>query len=146
MKYCNEQNHNELMKPIAAFISKYKLIDLIKLKIEKIKGQTFFEKVIEDFSSKGEETLKFLYYFILYIEESQKDFDFLNIKKSFIDKLEEFEPSEKDKFLSFELKDDDKKRLIMWIENELDDSSIFEIISNNSELKNIIKEELDCCL
>ena len=143
MKYCNEQNQNELMKPIAAFISKYKLIDLIKLKIEKLKGQTFFEKVIEEFSSKGEKTLKFLYYFILYIEESQKDFDFLNIKKSFINELEKFELSKKDKIVSFELKDDDKKRLMDWIENELDDSSIFEIISNISELKNIIKDELN---
>jgi transcriptional regulator with XRE-family HTH domain len=143
MKYSNEQNQNELMKPICEFISKYKLIDLIKLKIEKLKGQTFFEKVIEEFSSKGEKTLKFLYYFILYIEESQKDFDFLNIKKSFINELEKFELSKKDKIVSFELKDEDKKRLIEWIENELDDSSIFEIISNISELKNIIKDELN---
>ena len=143
MKYCNEQNQNELMKPITEFISKYKLIDLIKLKIEKLKGQTFFEKVIEEFSSKGEKTLKFLYYFILYIEESQKDFDFLNIKKSFINELEKFELSKKNKIVSFELKDEDKKRLIEWIENELDDSSIFEIISNISELKNIIKDELN---
>jgi transcriptional regulator with XRE-family HTH domain len=121
MKYCNEENHNELMISISQFISKYKLINLIKSKIEKLKGQTFFQKVVEEFSNKGEKTLKFLYYFILYIEESQKKFDFLNIKKSFINELEKFELSKKNKIVSFELKDDDKKRLIQWIENELDD-------------------------
>lgn len=143
LRCCNEKNQNELMLPINKFISKYKLIDLIKSKIEKLKGQTFFEKVLEEFLSKGEKTLKFLYYFILYIEESQKKFDFLNIKKSFINELEKFELSKKNKIVSFELKDDDKKRLIQWIENELDDSSIFEIISNIEELKIIIKNELN---
>ena len=125
------------------FIVKYRLMDKIKSKIEKIKGQTFFEKVIEEFSSSREKIIKLLYYFILYIEESQKKFDFPNIKKSFIAELEKFELKGLDKNLSFEIKDKDKKRLIIWIENELDDSSIFEIISNIEEIKKMLKNELN---
>ena len=41
------------------------------------------------------------------------------------------------------IKDKDKKRLIIWIENELDDSSIFEIISNIEEIKKMLKNELN---
>ncbi|MDD2887621.1 MAG: helix-turn-helix domain-containing protein [Aliarcobacter sp.] len=143
VKYINSENEKELIEPISEFVNKHKLINLIKSKIEKLKGQSFFEKVIEEFSNKGEKTLKFLYYFILYIERTQKNFDFLNIKKSFIDELEKFELSKKDRIISFELKENDRKRLIEWIENELDDSSIFEIISNIEQLKKIIKEELN---
>ena len=45
--------------------------------------------------------------------------------------------------VSFEIKDEDKKRLIEWIKEELDDPSIFEIISNTSELKILLLEELN---
>ena len=125
------------------FIRKYNLINVIKLKIEKLKGQNFFQKIIEEFSNRGERTIKLLYYFIIYIENSQKDFDFLNIKNSFIAELEKFKLSKKDKIVSFEIKDEDKKRLIEWIKEELDDPSIFEIISNTSELKVLLLEELN---
>ena len=138
-----EENESEFIMPMNEFIVKYRLMDKIKSKIEKIKGQTFFEKVIEEFSSSGEKIIKLLYYFILYIEESQKKFDFPNIKKSFIAELEKFELKGLDKNLSFEIKDKDKKRLIIWIENELDDSSIFEIISNIEEIKKMLKNELN---
>ena len=113
------------------------------MKIEKLKGQNFFQKIIEEFSNRGERTIKLLYYFIIYIENSQKDFDFLNIKNSFIAELEKFKLSKKDKIVSFEIKDEDKKRLIEWIKEELDDPSIFEIISNTSELKVLLLEELN---
>ena len=125
------------------FIRKYNLINVIKSKIEKIKGQNFFQKIIQEFSNRGERIIKLLYYFIIYIEESQKDFDFLNIKNSFITELEKFKLSKKDKIVSFEIKDEDKKRLIEWIKEELDDPSIFEIISNTSELKVLLLEELN---
>ena len=142
-KYLNENNKNELILPMNEFIRKYNLINVIKLKIEKLKGQNFFQKIIEEFSNRGERTIKLLYYFIIYIENSQKDFDFLNIKNSFIAELEKFKLSKKDKIVSFEIKDEDKKRLIEWIKEELDDPSIFEIISNTSELKILLLEELN---
>ena len=142
-KYLNENNKNELILPMNEFIRKYNLINVIKLKIEKLKGQNFFQKIIEEFSNRGERTIKLLYYFIIYIENSQKDFDFLNIKNSFIAELEKFKLSKKDKIVSFEIKDEDKKRLIEWIKEELDDPSIFEIISNTSELKVLLLEELN---
>ena len=142
-KYLNEDNKNELISPMNEFIRKYNLINVIKSKIEKIKGQNFFQKIIQEFSNRGERIIKLLYYFIIYIEESQKDFDFLNIKNSFIAELEKFKLSKKDKIVSFEIKDEDKKRLIEWIKEELDDPSIFEIISNTSELKVLLLEELN---
>lgn len=142
-KYLNENNKNELILPMNEFIRKYNLINVIKSKIEKIKGQNFFQKIIQEFSNRGERIIKLLYYFIIYIEESQKDFDFLNIKNSFITELEKFKLSKKDKIVSFEIKDEDKKRLIEWIKEELDDPSIFEIISNTSELKILLLEELN---
>ena len=142
-KYLNEDNKNELISPMNEFIRKYNLINVIKSKIEKIKGQNFFQKIIQEFSNRGERIIKLLYYFIIYIENSQKDFDFLNIKNSFITELEKFKLSKKDKIVSFEIKDEDKKRLIEWIKEELDDPSIFEIISNTSELKILLLEELN---
>ena len=142
-KYLNEDNKNELISPMNEFIRKYNLINVIKSKIEKIKGQNFFQKIIQEFSNRGERIIKLLYYFIIYIENSQKDFDFLNIKNSFIAELEKFKLSKKDKIVSFEIKDEDKKRLIEWIKEELDDPSIFEIISNTSELKVLLLEELN---
>ena len=142
-KYLNENNKNELILPMNEFIRKYNLINVIKLKIEKLKGQKKKKKIIEEFSNRGERTIKLLYYFIIYIENSQKDFDFLNIKNSFIAELEKFKLSKKDKIVSFEIKDEDKKRLIEWIKEELDDPSIFEIISNTSELKVLLLEELN---
>ena len=101
-KYLNEDNKNELISPMNEFIRKYNLINVIKSKIEKIKGQNFFQKIIQEFSNRGERIIKLLYYFIIYIEESQKDFDFLNIKNSFITELEKFKLSKKDKIVSFE--------------------------------------------
>ena len=77
-KYLNENNKNELILPMNEFIRKYNLINVIKLKIEKLKGQNFFQKIIEEFSNRGERTIKLLYYFIIYIENSQKDFDFFS--------------------------------------------------------------------
>ena len=51
------------------FIRKYNLINVIKSKIEKIKGQNFFQKIIQEFSNRGERIIKLLYYFIIYIEQ-----------------------------------------------------------------------------
>ena len=87
--------------------------------------------------------IKFLYYFVVYIEKTQQKFDFLDIKNSFISELKKFELSKNAKFASFELKNVDKDRLIVWIINELDNASILEIISNTTELKYILENELN---
>ena len=64
-KYLNENNKNELILPMNEFIRKYNLINVIKLKIEKLKGQKKKKKIIEEFSNRGERTIKLLYYFII---------------------------------------------------------------------------------
>lgn len=133
----------ELNNILEDFINTQIILFKIKSLIEKLKGQTFFEKIIEEFSGKGEKMIKFLYYFVEYIEETQQKFDFLDIKNSFISELKKFELSKNAKFASFELKKIDKDRLIAWIINELDNASILEIISNTTELKYILENELN---
>ena len=137
-KYLNENNKNELILPMNEFIRKYNLINVIKLKIEKLKGQNFFQKIIEEFSNRGERTIKLLYYFIIYIENSQKDFDFLNIKNSFIAELEKFKLSKKDKIVSFEIKDEDKKRLIEWIKEELEITLLENLLPTFYDIKRVL--------
>ena len=61
----------------------------------------------------------------------------------FILELKKFELPKNAKIASFELKEVDKDRLILWIENELDNSSILEIISNTTELKYILENEFE---
>ncbi|MBP6715160.1 MAG: hypothetical protein KA157_14580 [Aliarcobacter sp.] len=133
----------ELNNILENFINTQSILFKIKSLIEKLKGQTFFEKIVEEFSGKGEKMIKFLYYFVVYIEKTQQKFDFLDIKNSFISELKKFELSKNAKFASFELKNVDKDRLIVWIINELDNASILEIISNTTELKYILENELN---
>ncbi len=125
------------------FIEKNIISSDIKNIIEKIKGQTFFQKFLEQFNNKGEKKLKLLYYFLDNIEKNQKIFNLSNIKYEFIVELEKFELNHRKKFLSFEINKYDKQSLIAWVKNELDDVAIFEIIQNITELKKVVLNNLN---
>lgn len=140
-KYESLDEFDRLLKN---FIETKNILTKIKTIIEKVKGQTFFQKFLEQFTNEGERKLKLLYYFLEKLEEKEKLFNLTNIKSEFISELKKFELDEKiKKFLSYELKEKDKLNLIKWVNEELDEVAIFEIINNISKLKEIINNNLN---
>lgn len=131
-----EQNtkKDELKNLLLGFIDEQSTLKTIVSKIEKIKGQTFFEKLAEGWTGKGTRMLRILYYFLQYIKENRVQIS-PNLKQDFIEKLKSFDipKSAKLKFIG-SISKEDQKALIEWANQELDDASIFEILTSLDEL------------
>ena len=115
----------------------------IKEKIERLKGQTFFEKLSNIMSGDGERMLVLLYSFFLHLEKSDIKISTENLNLKFYELLEnyEFNPKETLKF-GVLVRKTDLDKLITWAKSDLDSVSIIEIISSLPELKKYVKDQL----
>jgi len=126
----NNNREKDLENTLKEFIQEQAVISSVREKIEKLKGQTLLEKTIDYFTGKSPRMLRVFLEYLQYLNKQNINFSKNSIKNEFIDTLKNFEPS-----LKFELKyllttgEKDKKNLIEWAEKELDDASIYEIMS-----------------
>jgi len=122
---------DELKKILLEFAEKQKVIIAIRSKIEKIKGQKFFERaIVEGWTGKGERMLRVFREYLIFLQNQDIQFSPDKIKSDFINSLKTFELSKefKTKFL-WTTGETDKNNLAKWVNEELDEAAIFEIIS-----------------
>ena len=119
------------------------ILTILKEKIQRIKGQTFFEKLSNVVSGDGERMLVLLYSFFLHLEKSDMKISTENLNLKFYELLEnyEFNPKETLKFCVL-VRRTDLDKLIIWAKSDLDSVSIIEIISSLPELKKYVKDQL----
>lgn len=139
LKYGDE----ELSEIIENYLLSKNILTTIKEKIERLKGQTFFEKLSNIMSGDGERILMLLYSFFLYLEKTNIQISTENLNIKFYELLEnyEFTPKETLKF-GVLIRKSDLNKLIKWAKTDLDSISIIEIISSLPELKKYVKEQL----
>jgi len=112
---------DELKKILLEFVEKQKVIIAIRSKIEKIKGQKFFERaIVEAWTGKGERMLRVFREYLIFLQNQDIQFSPDKIKSDFINSLKTFELS---------TGETDKNNLAKWVDEELDEAAIFEIIS-----------------
>lgn len=140
LKYGDE----ELTQIIKNYLLSKNILTTIKEKIERLKGQTFFEKLSNIISGDGERFLILFYAILLDIEKNQLSITSDNLNKRFseIVKNHDFSYFEAFKF-GIILKKKDFEELTNWIESELDNVSIIEILSCIPDLKKLLKNELN---
>ncbi|MGE3590963.1 MAG: helix-turn-helix domain-containing protein [Arcobacter sp.] len=139
LKYGDE----ELTEIIENYLLSKNILTTIKEKIERLKGQTFFEKLSNIMSGDGERMLVLLYSFFLHLEKSDIKISTENLNLKFYELLEnyEFNPKETLKF-GVLVRRTDLDKLITWAKSDLDSVSIIEIISSLPELKKYVKDQL----
>lgn len=131
----NDQKE-ELKNLLLSFVENQSTLQTIVSKIEKMKGQTFFQKLSLLWDGTSTRKLRVLYYFLKYIKETNIQIS-QNLKVDFIEKLQAFNLPKTAKLKFF---NDDKDALVEWAQNELDDASIFEILTS---VDSLIKETQD---
>ena len=119
------------------------IIMTIKEKIQRIKGQTFFEKLSNGVSGNGERMLILLYSFVLHLEKTNLQVGTNDLDIKFHELLAQYEFSKLNtlKYGTW-VQDKDISTLIDWAKNELDTISMSEIIMTLPEIKNFIKSQL----
>lgn len=138
------QSENELQKIIEKFTKEELLIKKIKDKIQRVKGLTLLQKMKELINWDGERFLILFYAILLDIEKNQLSITSDNLNKRFSEILKnhDFSYFEAAKF-GIILKKKDFEELTNWIESELDNVSIIEILSCIPDLKKLLKNELN---
>lgn len=137
-------SERELQSIIDKFLSEELLIKKIKNKIQRVKGLTLLQKMKELINWDGERFLILFYAILLDIEKNQLNITSDNLNKRFseIVKNHDFSYFEAAKF-GIILKKKDFEELTNWIESELDNVSIIEILSCIPDLKKLLKNELN---
>lgn len=137
-------SERELQSIIDKFLSEELLIKKIKNKIQRVKGLTLLQKMKELINWDGERFLILFYAILLDIEKNQLSITSDNLNKRFseIVKNHDFSYFEAAKF-GIILKKKDFEELTNWIESELDNVSIIEILSCIPDLKKLLKNELN---
>ena len=144
-KYAISNNRlNEFNELLVGFIGKQTTVSVIVSQIEKIKGQKVLEKISESWSGKGERMLRVLDEYLKYLQTQNISFSPENIKIDFINSLQTFELSKefKIKYL-WTTTENDKNNLIKWIEAEIDEATIFEIMSLIPALREELKKQMN---
>ena len=139
LKYGDE----ELIKIIDEYMLNKSIIMTIKEKIQRIKGQTFFEKLSNGVSGNGERMLILLYSFVLHLEKTNLQVGTNDLDIKFHKLLAQYEFSKLNtlKYGTW-IQDKDISTLIDWAKNELDTISMSEIIMTLPEIKEFIRSQL----
>lgn len=133
----------ELDKVIKDYLTNKKVLSIIKTKIQRIKGQTFFEKFTNLMNGDGERMLILLYSFFSYLQNQNINIAENSLDIKFSELLNNFKvPTFKETKYIIEIRPADMEKLVIWAKNELDTISIIEIISSINELKSFIKKQL----
>jgi len=135
------KEEKEILNFLENFISTYETLNQVINKLKTIKGKDFISKLGEAWRGGGERMLIVLYYFLTFLEKEKLSIS-PNIKDDFINSLKSFNPPKK----LFTISDKDKQALINWVENNLDEVEIIDIVSSSSNMSKIInsvKKELN---
>ncbi|WP_193149753.1 helix-turn-helix domain-containing protein [Sulfurimonas sediminis] len=136
-----EHKEKELVKILESFIQKYHFEQLNSI-VRSFKIGDLAKQISEAWSGKGERMLIVLYYFIEHLEsqEAHQKID----KKLFIDILKKFKIPKKIQVKHlFTLSSKDKKNLIEWAENNLDDLDAATLFADIPKTKNFIQKEVN---
>lgn len=133
----------DFKKLLVNFIGQQNTILVVSQKIEKLIGQTLLEKLSADLSGKGERMLRVLHDFLIYLQKQNICFS-PQLKVDFINSLKNYNLSKefKTKYL-YTTGTKDKENLIRWAEKELDDASIFEIMTALPELTKEVEKKMN---
>jgi len=136
------QKEDVLASVLQNFIDSQTIMFGLKEKIQRIKGQTFVEKLLISLNGDAERMLILLYAFLNHLEKSKIQTS-ENLNSKFVTALKEF-PFSKINGLKYGviLKDRDFKQLENFANEELDNVSIGEILMVLAELKSFIKDRL----
>lgn len=136
------KNEKKFESILDEFIRDQKPLSPVCNVLQTIKGQDLVHKFFEACSGKGERMLLVLYYFLKDLKK--QNIDLKNVKKDFIKTLEIFEiPDEYRKKHLFVFGEKDKKNLIKWANENLDEVACFEIINSTDKLLELIQEQLN---
>lgn len=132
---------NILRDNINNYIDDEKAIKTFSSKLRSIKGIDFISKLAEATHGRGERMSVILYKFLDHIEKTFSTNDLQNVTKAdFINMLKNFKITGVHSHLFSE---NDKKRLIDWVNDEVDDVECYMILSNISIISNVVKSELN---
>lgn len=133
----------ELTEIIDNYILNKSILTTLKEKIQRIKGQTFFEKLSNLMSGNGERMLVLLYSFLLHLEKTNILVGTNDLDIKFHELLIKYEFSKLNtlKYGTW-VQDKDMTSLIEWAKIELDTISMNEIILALPEIKKFIKSQL----
>jgi len=136
------KNEKKFENIIDEFIKDQKHLSPVCDILQTIKGQDLVHKFFEACSGKGERMLLVFYYFLKDLKK--QNIDLKNVKKDFVKTLENFEiPDEYRKRHLFVFGEKDKKNLIKWANENLDEVACFEIINSTDKLIELIQEQLN---
>ena len=137
------QKEDELEKILENFIDSQTIMIKLRTKIQRIKGQNFFEKLSNGVSGNGERMLILLYSFVLHLEKTNLQAGTNDLDIKFHELLAQYEFSKLNtlKYGTW-VQDKDIYTLIDWAKNELDTISMSEIIMTLPEIKKFIKSQL----
>ena len=120
----------ELDDLLLNFIGAQNALLIIRESIEKLKGRTLFEKLSEAWSGNGTRALRILFYFLSYLDKQNIQFSPDHVKEDFLRSLDNFElTDDAQRTFMHSISDKDKSILYAWAEQELDNSTIYEIMS-----------------
>lgn len=135
------KEEKKIIDYLEEYISSRKVLSKIISKLKTIKGKDFISKLKELWSGEGERILIVLYYFLIFLQKEEISIN-PNIKNDFINSLKLFNTPKNLLIIS----DKDKKRLIDWVENNLTEVEIIDILSSSSNVEEIldsIRDELN---
>lgn len=137
------QKEAELASVLENFIDEQTIMIKLKTKIQRIKGQTFFEKLSNVVNGKGERMLVLFYSFLLHLEKTNLSSNKKGLEVNFHKLLSEYKFSKLNTLkYGILIKDKDLEALVNWAKDELDDASLSEMILTLPETKEIIKSQL----
>lgn len=137
------KSETELSDILKNFIDSQSIMLNLKTKIQRIKGQTFFDKLSNIISGNGERMLVLLYSFLLHLEKTNITVGTNDLDIKFHELLMKYEFSKLNtlKYGTW-VQDKDMTSLIEWAKIELDTISMNEIILALPEIKKFIKSQL----
>lgn len=137
------QKEDELATILENFIDSQTIMIKLKTKIQRIKGQTFFEKLSNVVSGDGERMLVLLYSFLLHLEKTNLQAGTKDLDVKFHELLAQYEFSKLNTLkYGVWIKDKDLHALIDWAKDDLDTISMSEMIMTLPETKKFIKSQL----
>ncbi|EDZ61166.1 putative phage transcriptional repressor [Sulfurimonas gotlandica GD1] len=138
-----KNKEDELKKVLINFQDKQNAMYAVGLKIEKIKGQKFFDILSNLWTGRGERILIFLSSFLDYLTTQNIEFNPKTLKDDFTKAIENYQLSDNPNFKHVvEFKKSDKEYLLKWVEDELDELTVYEILFSLSELQKNVKKQL----
>lgn len=130
----DSSQQTELKQLLSSFIAIHSTLADTMEKLKTIKGKEAISRLSEAWSGKGERMLIVLDYFLTHLQQSNIPLG-NSIKTDFISALQEFKTPHR----FYTIKEKDKNHLIEWIQTNLTDVEIFDIVSSTANMQAVIE-------